>query len=65
MPLSALKEGFAREVAKIADIVGRPLTLPDTVEQGSDWRPQSRRNGPLSDRLYEVIRFKDPEAVHP
>jgi ring-1,2-phenylacetyl-CoA epoxidase subunit PaaC len=65
VPLSALKEGFVREVAKTVDIVGRPLELPEAVEQGSDWRPESRRNGPLSDRLYEVIRFKDAEAAHP
>lgn len=65
VPLSALKEGFAREVAKIADVVRLPLDLPDAVEPGSDWRPESRRSGPLSERLFEVIRFKDPEAVHP
>jgi ring-1,2-phenylacetyl-CoA epoxidase subunit PaaC len=65
VPLAALKESFAREVAKLVDIVGQPLNLPAEVEQGAGWRPEVRREGPLSDRLFEVIRFKDAGAAHP
>ena len=65
VPLATLKEGFANEIAKIVDTAGLKLKLPASVDPGDDWRPESRRNGVLSDRLYEVIRFKDPEAAHP
>jgi ring-1,2-phenylacetyl-CoA epoxidase subunit PaaC len=65
VPLATLKQGFIDEVAKIVDIVGLDLELAPDVAQGDDWRPENRRNGPISERLYEVIRFKDPEAMHP
>jgi len=65
VPLGALKESFAREVEKIAALAGQELALPADVEPGADWRPESRRSGPLSDSLFEIIRFKDPEAAHP
>jgi ring-1,2-phenylacetyl-CoA epoxidase subunit PaaC len=65
IPLAALKESFGREVAKIVDIVGLDLALPADVDRGDDWRPESRRSGALSDSLFEVIRFKDPQAAHP
>lgn len=65
VPLAALKESFTREVGKIVEIVGLDLELPADIDRGDDWRQESRRNGTLSQRLYEVIRFKDPEAIHP
>ena len=65
VPLAALKESFTQEVQKIAKIVGLDPDLPAEVAPGEDWRPDNRRNGALSDSLYEAIRFKDPEAIHP
>lgn len=64
IPPAKLKKAFAAEIAKGAAWTGKAVSLPDAVPEIPGWIGANRRAGPLPDRLFEAIRFRDPEAAH-
>lgn len=66
-PVSAIRAGFAREVADGAEplVAGGPPAGAAADRRGvpDGWRPEARRAGPLPAGLFEVIRFKDEELA--
>lgn len=61
--LADLRTGFIHEVRQsVAPLRIDVETLPGPVFD-PEWRPRARRSGSLPPRLFEVIRFKDPELA--
>lgn len=58
-----LRGTFAEEAEKLLKIASPDSALPTaTLSAAKDQRP-GRRSGPLPAKLYEIVRFRDPEAV--
>lgn len=60
--LADIRAGFVGEVRGALESFGVDLAgVEATFDSG--WRPDARRTGPLPERLFEVIRFKDQEIA--
>lgn len=59
-----MQKAFAAEIAKGTAWTDKALSLPDATPEIPGWNAAMRRAGPLPDRLFEAIRFRDPEAAH-
>jgi 1,2-phenylacetyl-CoA epoxidase catalytic subunit len=62
-PISDIRSGFTRDVQALTTSLGVDLAQLSEPTFTTDWRPPARRTGPLPARLFEVIRFKDPELA--
>lgn len=62
--LSEIRKTFIREVAKVRELAGISLDLSSSVDFEDDWRPDRRRSGTLPEGLFDLVRFRDAEAVH-
>jgi 1,2-phenylacetyl-CoA epoxidase catalytic subunit len=58
-----IRAGFIREVQDASASLGVDVAALPTPTFSTDWRPRARRTGPLPQRLFEVIRFKDQELA--
>ncbi|MBO0826869.1 MAG: phenylacetate-CoA oxygenase subunit PaaI [Streptosporangiales bacterium] len=61
-PLPDIRAGFVGEVRSALKPFGVDATGVEATFE-ADWRPDARRTGPLPERLFEVIRFKDQEIA--
>ena len=60
---SELRESFAEEASKLLRLAAPTLSLPEPlITARRDVRP-GLRQGPLPAKLFEIIRFRDPEAA--
>jgi 1,2-phenylacetyl-CoA epoxidase catalytic subunit len=58
-----LRDSFLVDVTEEIKACGIVATA-DVGRPVGEWRPVARRRGPLSESLFEVIRFKDPGLAH-
>jgi 1,2-phenylacetyl-CoA epoxidase catalytic subunit len=58
-----LRDSFLVDVTEEIKACGIVATA-DVGRPVEEWRPVARRRGPLSESLFEVIRFKDPGLAH-
>jgi ring-1,2-phenylacetyl-CoA epoxidase subunit PaaC len=61
--LADVRSGFIREAENGLAPLAINVNELATVEYGPSWRPTFRRNDALPERLFEVIRFKDPDLA--
>ena len=61
--LADLREAFAAEVRKLLHVASPSLSLPEpSIALRQEARPGLRQS-PLPARLFEIVRFRDPEAA--
>ena len=63
-PIAELRQAFVKQTAEAGDLLGTPVEQKKAVQVPENWRTDARRTGPMPNRLFDIIRFKDPALAH-
>lgn len=61
-PISKLRQEFVKQAFDASDPLGASRNAAIRIPE--NWRTDARRTGPMPDRLFEVVRFKDSALAH-